>query len=140
MPVFAPPAIRNSSTNFVLYQTPTILRYLGKKFGMFPETEEMAAHADALMSFLTDFIAEGRLVFHPVCFTMSYYQQIEEAKPHIRWFETQRLPRFLAHLNATLLHNQSASRLVVLRRQLSHVRPAHVVRPQNQRVLVHALS
>jgi glutathione S-transferase len=108
VPVFAPPAIRNPSTNFVLYQTPTILRYLGKKFGMFPETEEMEAHADALMSFLTDFIAEGRLVFHPVCFTMSYYQQIEEAKPHIRWFETQRLPRFLTHLNNVLLHNRSA--------------------------------
>ena len=105
VPVFAPPAIRKGS--FVLYQTPSIMRFLGKQFGMFPDTEEQAAHADALMSFLTDFIAEGRLVFHPVCFTMSYYQQVEEAKPHVEWFQRERMPRFLTHLNHVLQHNQS---------------------------------
>jgi len=105
VPIFAPPAIRKGS--FVLYQTPTIMRFLGRRFGMFPDTEEQAAHADALMSFLTDFIAEGRLVFHPVCFTMSYYQQAEEAKPHVEWFQKERMPRFLSHLHRVLQHNQS---------------------------------
>ena len=70
-PLFAPPIIKKG--DFVLCQTPAIMRYLGKKFQYYPKNEEDEAHADALMSFVTDFIAEGRLVFHARCFTESYY-------------------------------------------------------------------
>ena len=86
-PIFAPPAIKKGE--FILYQTPSIMRYLGKEFGFYPTNDEDEAHADALMALVTDFIAEGRLVFHAKCFTASYYDQIEETKGHIAWFETQ---------------------------------------------------
>jgi len=104
-PVFAPPVIKRG--DFVLSQTPTILRYLGKQFGLYPENPEDEAHADALMGFLTDFVAEGRLVFHPKCFTASYYEQIEEAKGHVAWFEEHRLPKFLSYLEKVLARSES---------------------------------
>ena len=71
MPVFAPPVIRKGT--FVLNQTPAIMKYLGKELGLYPATKQDEAHGDALMAFLTDFIAEGRLVFHSRCFTESYH-------------------------------------------------------------------
>lgn len=102
-PVFAPPAIKRGS--FVLSQTPAIMKFLGKEFGFYPTDVQGEAHADSLMAFVTDFVAEGRLVFHPKCFTMSYFQQMEEAKPHILWFETERLPAFLTYLESALAYN-----------------------------------
>ena len=54
------------------------MKYLGKLFGYFPKEDVDQAHADALMSFVTDFVAEGRLVFHARCFTESYYTQKEQ--------------------------------------------------------------
>ena len=92
-PIFAPPVIKKG--DFVLSQTPAIMKYLGKEFGLYPRTREDEAHADQMIAFVTDFVAEGRLVFHSKCFTMSYYQQIEETKPNIAWFESERLPKVL---------------------------------------------
>jgi glutathione S-transferase len=103
-PIFAPPAIRKGG--FVMNQTPSIVRFLGKEFGLYPSTKEGEAHADALNSFVTDFVAEGRLVFHPKCFTMSYFQQVDEARPYIAWFETERMPKFLAYLESVLAYNE----------------------------------
>ena len=99
-PFFAPPAIKKG--DFVLSQTPTIMKYLGKKFGFYPSSEEDEFHGDALMAFLTDFIAEGRLVFHPKNFNLTYFNQIEEAKPYIKWFEDERMPFFMSYLEKVL--------------------------------------
>ena len=72
-PAFAPPLIKRD--DFVLSQTPTIVKFLGKEYGFYPQNAEDEAHADQLMAFLTDFIAEGRLVFHAKEFTASFYGQ-----------------------------------------------------------------
>ncbi len=90
MPVFAPPIIRKG--DFVLNQTPAIVKYLGKEFGFYPSNKADEAHAEALIGFVTDVIAEGRLVFHAHRFTDSYYTQREETAGHIKWYETERLP------------------------------------------------
>ena len=82
------------------------MRYLGKKFNFYPKNEEDEAHADALMSFVTDYIAEGRLVFHARCFTESYYTQKEETAGHIEWFKKDRLTRFMPYLEHSLSFNQ----------------------------------
>ena len=71
-PVFAPPMIKKG--DFQLSQTPTIMRYLGKLFDLYP-APEFEWQSDALMGFLTDFVAEGRLVFHAKCFTAPYTTQ-----------------------------------------------------------------
>jgi glutathione S-transferase len=116
-PVLAPPAIRKG--RFVVNQTPTILRFLGTRLGLAPRTEVDQVHADSVMSFLTDFIAEGRLVFHPKCFTQSYYEQVEEAKPYIKWFEDVRMPRFLSYLQKVLQYN--SPHLHVVGEELTYV-------------------
>lgn len=104
-PIFAPPVIKRG--DFVLSSTPAIMRYLGKQLGLFPKTAEDEAHADSTMELVSDFITEGRLVFHPKCFTASYYEQVEEAKPYIAWFEEQRIGKFLNHFEKLLKHNES---------------------------------
>eukprot|EP01036_Dinobryon_divergens_P033228 gene33228-42966_t len=102
-PLFAPPIIKKG--DFTLSQTPAIMKYLGKKFGLYPSTEESEAQADSLICFVTDLIAEGRLVFHARCFTESYYTQQEETKGHVEWFKTNRLPMFLKFLEKSLIYN-----------------------------------
>ena len=45
----------------MLFQTPVICKYVGKKFGLWPETEEDEWHADQVNTTIHDFIAEGHL-------------------------------------------------------------------------------
>ncbi len=45
--------------DFTLSQTPVICKYLGKKFGLYPETEEDEFHAEQINTTLHDFLAEG---------------------------------------------------------------------------------
>ena len=82
------------------------MRYLGKLFDLYP-APEFEWQSDALMGFLTDFVAEGRLVFHAKCFTASYFTQQEETKPNIEWFATTRLPQFLRYLESVLAYGKS---------------------------------
>lgn len=91
-PVQFPPIIRNG--DFVLSQTPAIMAYLGKKFGLFPEgVPEDEAHAMQVNLAVADCIAECMQAFHPVSGHASYTTQKEEAKPFIEKFRTERLPK-----------------------------------------------
>jgi len=74
-PAFAPPVIKKG--DFVLAQTPTICKFLGKKYGMYPDNDEDEAHADQVMMTVTDFIAEGRNAYHPVENSKSYFDQVK---------------------------------------------------------------
>ncbi|GIL94786.1 hypothetical protein Vretimale_744 [Volvox reticuliferus] len=62
-PVRAPPAIRKG--DFVLSNTPVIMAYLGRQFGLMPGSLEDAAHVEQVLAIVTDAVAEGRLAFHP---------------------------------------------------------------------------
>ena len=44
----------------MLSQTPVICKYLGKKFGLYPDNEEDEFHADQVNITIHDFIAEGK--------------------------------------------------------------------------------
>lgn len=107
-PCLAPPVIKKGT--FVLGQTPAIMRYLGREFGLYPKTIEEEAHADSIIATVTDFVAEGRLVFHSRCFTESYYTQKDEqnVKNTIKWFQEKRLPQFLTYFEKVLQFNTSA--------------------------------
>ncbi len=107
-PIFAPPAIKKG--DFVLSQTPAIMTFLGKKFGLYPATDEDEAHANSVLATITDLITEGRLVFHSKHFTDSYYTQVEEVKPTVAWFSKERLPDFLWYLNELLKHEAASGR------------------------------
>ena len=91
-PVQFPPIIRRG--DFVLSQTPAIMEYLGKKFGLYPEGgPEDEAHAMQLTLTVADCMAECMIAFHPVSGHASYTTQMEEAKPFIEKFRTERLPK-----------------------------------------------
>ena len=81
------------------------MKYLGKELGLYPTNKTDEAHADSFQGFITDLIAEGRLVFHARCFTESYYTQKVETAGHIQWFEDTRLPSMMSYLEACLVHN-----------------------------------
>ena len=88
-PVQFPPIIKKG--DFTLSQTPAIMAYLGKKFGMFPEGDEDEAHAMQLNLAVADCIAEYMKAFHPVSGHASYTTQVEEAKPYIEIFKVSAL-------------------------------------------------
>ena len=46
----------------MLSQTPVICKYLGKKFGLYPDNEEDEVHADQVNITIHDFIAEGKSI------------------------------------------------------------------------------
>mmetsp|Transcript_10248 Transcript_10248/g.19104 ORF Transcript_10248/g.19104 Transcript_10248/m.19104 type:complete len:249 (-) Transcript_10248:275-1021(-) len=106
-PVFAPPAIKRGY--FVLSQTPAIVKFLGKEFGFYPQNSLDEAHADSLNAMVTDFVAEGRLVFHSKTFTGSYSSQVEEVKPTIAWFENERLGKFMSYLESVNEYNAKSN-------------------------------
>ncbi|KAI8521308.1 hypothetical protein Bbelb_010620 [Branchiostoma belcheri] len=101
---FAPPMIQKGK--FRLSQTPAICSYLGKQFGLFPESEEDQWLAQQLNITIHDFIGEGRLAFHGRNNVESYYTQKEETQPYIDRFVATRLPRWLAHLETALKANK----------------------------------
>lgn len=49
--------------DFSLSQTGVICKFLGKKYGLYPTTEEDEWHADQLNTTVHDYIAEGRTIF-----------------------------------------------------------------------------
>ncbi|XP_021348408.1 glutathione S-transferase P-like [Mizuhopecten yessoensis] len=98
-----PPVICNG--DFHLSQTPTICKYLGKKFGLYPDNEVDEWHADQINTTIHDYIAEGRLCFHGINPTMTYYNQKEETKPYIERFVAERIPKWLQHFEDVLLAN-----------------------------------
>ncbi|CAM9876603.1 unnamed protein product [Lampetra planeri] len=110
-PALAPPLIRKGS--FTLSQTPVICRYLGRRLGLWPQSEEDEWHADQVNATIHDFIAEGRLAFHGKDFHASYFTQQEETKPYIEKFVKERLLRFLGHFEATLKANDGGQGFLV---------------------------
>mmetsp|Transcript_15669 Transcript_15669/g.20329 ORF Transcript_15669/g.20329 Transcript_15669/m.20329 type:complete len:241 (-) Transcript_15669:476-1198(-) len=99
-PVKAPPIVTGPD-GFNCSQTPVILHALGKRFGLYPDLVD-EDHCLALNITASDFIAEGRLVFHSKSFVGSYSSQAEETKPMIEWFVNERLSKWLAHFEHCL--------------------------------------
>ncbi|CAH1788919.1 unnamed protein product [Owenia fusiformis] len=102
-PCFAVPMIKKG--DFQLCQTPVICKYLGKKFGLYPETEEDIWHAEQVNATVHDYIAEGRLAFHGIDHTASYFGQEEGTKPYIERFIKTRLPSMMETFEVTLKAN-----------------------------------
>ena len=49
--------------DFNISQTPVICRYLGKKYGMWPSTDEDEWHAEQVNTTIHDFVAEGTYIY-----------------------------------------------------------------------------
>jgi glutathione S-transferase len=50
---------------------------------------------DQILAVVTDAVAEGRLAFHPKDFYKSHKMQVEESKPYIEQYGSERLPKYM---------------------------------------------
>ena len=113
-PTYAPPVLVNTKTGLALSQTPIIMQYLGKRFGLAPADDDNFALACAINCTIHDFIAQGRLAFHlPPDTTRTYYDQVEEARPVVEFHKTSVLPRQMAYLEDLLKSNNGGSGFIV---------------------------
>lgn len=110
-PVLAPPVIRKG--HFVLSQTSVCAKHLAIDFGLYPSDPADASHADQIVASVHEFVAEGRMAFHPVQNTMSYNDQKEEAKPYIEAFQRDRMPRYMVFFERLLSANAARGEFFV---------------------------
>ncbi|XP_076460332.1 glutathione S-transferase-like [Babylonia areolata] len=110
-PVFAVPVIEKGG--FSLSQTGVACRYLGKKHGLYPASEEDEWHADQINTTVHDYIGEGRLAFHGKNWAASYFDQVEETKPYQELFVKERMPKFLQHFEKALAANKGGRGFMV---------------------------
>eukprot|EP00803_Ostreobium_quekettii_P004045 evm.model.scf_373.2 EVM.evm.TU.scf_373.2 scf_373:16611-19768(+) len=103
LPACSPPAIQKG--DFSLCNTPAIMSYLGKAFGMGPATKEGEAHVDQILAIVTDAISEGRLAYHPKDFYASHKTQVEESKPYIAQYVAKRVPKYMSYFESVLAHS-----------------------------------
>ena len=101
-PVMYPPILVHRPPNggepLMINQVATILRYLGETLGFMPPGgAAAAARADQIVMNGVDFIAEGRLSFHPTDGKGSYASQKDEADRVSREFAAERLLVWLSH-------------------------------------------
>jgi hypothetical protein len=78
------------------------LIYQGDILGYAPTTAAERARANAVLLHAMDYIAEGRMPFHPVKDTMSYDDQKEEVGRGSKEFAETRMKTFLYHFNKVI--------------------------------------
>jgi len=104
-PVLAPPAIRKGG--FALCQTAVCAKFLAQRLGLYPADPLQAAKGEQVVATVHEYIAEGRMAFHPVKNTLSYHRQADEAAPHIDAFRRERLPRYMGIFERLLASNNN---------------------------------
>ncbi|KAF2118680.1 glutathione S-transferase protein-like protein [Lophiotrema nucula] len=110
-PAFAPPALRipgegKGGKSLVLYQTPSILSYLGGRLGL-AGADEVEAHwilSHALTAL--DLNNEVHDTHHPTAIAKYYEDQKEEALKKAEDFRDVRLPKFLGFFERVLKGNE----------------------------------
>jgi glutathione S-transferase len=110
-PAFAPPALRvpgagKNGKTLVLYQTPSILAYLGDKLGLAgeDETEKHWILAHALTAL--DLNNEAHDTHHPVATGKYYEDQKAEALTKATDFRKERIPKYFGYFERVLKGNQ----------------------------------
>jgi len=105
-PVLAPPAIRKGG--FALCQTAVCAKFLAQRLGLYPADPLQAAKGEQVVATVHEYIAEGRMAFHPVKNTLSYHSQVDEAAPRIDAFRRERLPRYMGIFERLLASSKDA--------------------------------
>jgi glutathione S-transferase len=110
-PAFAPPALRipgegKNGKALVIYQTPSILSYLGGKLGLAGDDE--AEKAWILSHALTalDLNNEAHDTHHPIASAKYYEEQKDEALKKAEDFREVRIPKFLGFFERVLKGNE----------------------------------
>lgn len=92
---FAPPIL--VAGDLVLWQTASILAYVGPRLGLVPADEESRARALALQLTIADFLSEIHDTHHPIGGSLYYEDQKPEAARRSAVFLRDRLPKLLGY-------------------------------------------
>jgi glutathione S-transferase len=111
-PAFAPPALRipgegKDGKALLIYQTPSILTYIGPKLGL--EGEDEAEKQWILSHTLTalDLNNETHDTHHPVAVAAYYEDQKDEALKKAKDFRSARIPKFFSFFERVLKGNEA---------------------------------
>ena len=116
-PTLFPPAIHHrpkEGEEVLVNQVGACMIYLGDKLGYAPSTDAERARANSVLMNAIDYIADGRMSFHPVKNTMSYHDQKEEGDRVSKEFTQDRMKKYLYHFNKVVVRVGSKSRLLVV--------------------------
>lgn len=100
---FAPPVLQHGS--LVIAQTTNICRYLGRRHGLWPQSEEMDAVALQLQLTVADLVAEVHDTHHPISTTLSFEEQEDAAEAAAAAFRDHRISKFLGWFERVLKAN-----------------------------------
>lgn len=110
-PIFAPPALRipgagKSNGPLLIYQTPSILAYLGPKLGLAGDDEAESAWILSHALTALDLNNEAHDSHHPVAMGDYYEDQKVEALRRATDFRSKRIPKYLGFFEWVLKANQ----------------------------------
>jgi len=102
---FAPPFVR--AGDVWLAHSAHIAAYLGEQLGLAPSDEQGRLAARTLMLTIADLVTEVHDTHHPVALDQVYEDQKQPALIRAASFRTQRMPKFLRHLERHLARADS---------------------------------
>jgi glutathione S-transferase len=110
-PAFAPPALRvpgegKDGKTLLIYQTPSILNYLGDKLGLAGEDEAEKAWVLSHTLTVLDLNNEAHDTHHPIASAKYYEDQKDEALKKAKDFREVRIPKFLGFFERVLKGNE----------------------------------
>lgn len=110
-PPFAPPALRipgegPSSNPLILYQTPSILSYLGPKLNLSGANDIEAQWILSHTLTALDLNNEAHDTHHPIAVSKYYEDQKEESLKKAQDFRETRIPKFLGYFERVLKGNE----------------------------------
>ena len=110
-PVFAPPALRvrgegKNGTDLVIYQTPSILCYLGDKLDLAGNDSAEKAWIQSHTLTALDLNNEAHDTHHPLSVADYYEDQKDEALKKAEDFRAKRLPKFFGFFERVLEGNK----------------------------------
>ncbi|KAH7392893.1 glutathione S-transferase protein-like protein [Pyrenochaeta sp. MPI-SDFR-AT-0127] len=114
-PTFAPPALRipgegKNGRTLVLYQTPSILSYLGPKLNMCGDDESEKAWILSHTLTALDLNNEAHDTHHPISSAEYYEAQKDEALKKAKDFREIRIPKFLSFFERVLKGNEDEAK------------------------------
>lgn len=100
---FAPPFLR--AGDVWLSHSAAITSYLGEQLGLAPMLEQDRMSARMIALTIADLVTEAHDAHHPISVEQGYERQKETARLRAQAFRDQRMPKFLRHLERTIVLN-----------------------------------
>jgi len=100
---FAPPFLR--ADDLWLSHTAAIASFVGEQLGFAPSFEQERLTARSIALTIADLVSEVHDTHHPISVEHAYERQADAAKRRAHAFRDYRMPKFLRHLERTILRN-----------------------------------